>query len=42
MTQVQLCNSHAAGMADIPSVAFVFGKAFLCELEIEDFSDTEG
>ena len=41
MTQAQLRNSHIAGMADIPSVAFVFGKDLLCELEIEDFSYTE-
>ena len=42
MTQAQLRNSHAAGMADIPSVVFIFGKDLLCELQIEDFSDTEG
>ena len=28
-------------MADIPSAAFVFTEDLACQLEIEDFSDTE-
>ena len=42
MTQVQLHNSRATGMADILSAAFVFDKDLACQLEIEDLLDTEG
>ena len=42
MTQAQLHNFRAAGVADIPSAAFVLDEDLACELEIEDFSDTEG
>ena len=38
MTQAQL---HTAGMADIPSAAFVFDEYLACQLEIEDLSDTK-
>ena len=40
--QAQLHNSSAAGVADIPSAAFIFDKDLACELKVEDFSDTEG
>ena len=39
MTQAQLHNSRATGMADIPSAAFVLDEDLACELEI---SNTEG
>ena len=39
MMQAQL---HTAGMADIPSAAFVFDENLACQLEIESLSDTEG
>ena len=39
MMQAQL---HTAGMADIPSSAFVFDEDLACQLETEDLSDTEG
>ena len=42
MTQPQIRDSCANGMAGIPSAAFVFDKDLVCELEIKDFSDTEG
>ena len=42
MTQAQWHNFYAAGMADVPSAAFMFNKDSVCELEIEDLSDTEG
>ena len=41
MTQVKLHNSHAAGMADIPSAVFIFNEDLACQLEIKDFSYTE-
>ena len=39
MMQAQLST---AGMADIPSAAFVFDENLACQLEIESLSDTEG
>ena len=42
MMQAQLHNSRAAGMADIPSAAFIFDNNLACEPEIEDFSNAEG
>ena len=39
MTQAQL---HTAGMADILSAAFVFDEDLVCQLEIEDLSNTKG
>ena len=42
MTQPQLRDSCANGMADIPSAVFVFDEDLVCELEIKDFLDTEG
>ena len=42
MKQVQSCNSCNAGMADVPSAAFVFDEDLVCKLEIEDFLDTYG
>ena len=41
MTQAQLHNFCAAGMADMPSAAFMFDEDLVCQLEIEDLSDTE-
>ena len=37
MTQVQL---HTAGIADIPSAAFIFDEGLACQLEIKDLFDT--
>ena len=42
MTQAQLRNSRVTGMADILSAVLVFDEDLACELEIEDFLDTEG
>ena len=41
MTQVKLHNSHATGMADIPSAVSVFNEDLACQLETKDFSYTE-